>query len=287
MIGPVSDIAPSETARPTTIRGTSSPMVIHPKILSGCSKTRRATEFPRPTNAIAPTETVLPSDAGIRPVRQDPFSSYRAGFEVRTYRLCQRVLMFHHFADENNVAKDCLVRSTNFNYEFEDDPKVARAPIYSFLTSITQSGYVREGERYLKKSLPSVEFIYSMPEVQDLVEEVDPQSVENLPIGLDGTAYQWTDLHGRGIPGILTEQGGAWLCKRNWSPIPQQLPDGSEVVKAKFAAHETVALKPNVLLSDLRLRGLLGVGIPKELVQLMDRFAEGRCFLTRRPTPGH
>jgi hypothetical protein len=27
------------------------------------------------------------------PVRNDPFSSYRAGFEVRTYRLCQRVSM--------------------------------------------------------------------------------------------------------------------------------------------------------------------------------------------------
>jgi len=26
-------------------------------------------------------------------VRQDPFSSYRPGFEVRTYRLCRRVLM--------------------------------------------------------------------------------------------------------------------------------------------------------------------------------------------------
>jgi hypothetical protein len=25
------------------------------------------------------------------------FSTYRAGFEVRTYRLCQRVLLFHHF----------------------------------------------------------------------------------------------------------------------------------------------------------------------------------------------
>ena len=29
--------------------------------------------------------------------RQDPFSSYRSGFEVRTMRLCLRVLMFHHF----------------------------------------------------------------------------------------------------------------------------------------------------------------------------------------------
>ncbi len=29
------------------------------------------------------------NDSGVWPVRNDPFSSYRAGFEVRTYRLCQ------------------------------------------------------------------------------------------------------------------------------------------------------------------------------------------------------
>ena len=43
--------------------------------------------------------------------RNDPFSSYRAGFEVRTYRLCQRVLMFHHFPNEQGGGQDCLVRS--------------------------------------------------------------------------------------------------------------------------------------------------------------------------------
>jgi hypothetical protein len=36
-----------------------------------------------------------PNDPGQWKYRPDPFSSYRAGFEVRTYRLCQRVLMFH------------------------------------------------------------------------------------------------------------------------------------------------------------------------------------------------
>ena len=56
--------------------------------------------------------------------------------------------------------------------------------------------------------------------MQDAVEEVDPESLENLPIGLDGSAYRWTDLHGEGIPGILTEQAGAWFYKRNLSPIP-------------------------------------------------------------------
>ena len=47
-------------------------------------------------------ETPLPDEPGKQwSVRNDPFSSYRAGFEVRTYRLCQRVLMFHHFPGED------------------------------------------------------------------------------------------------------------------------------------------------------------------------------------------
>lgn len=219
------------------------------------------TDAPKPND-----DAVKNADGSLKyswKARPDPFSSYRSGFEVRTYRLCQRALMFHHFPGERNVEKDCLVRSTDFNYEFEDDPTIARAPIYSFLTSGTQSGYVRQGNRYLKKSLPPVEFTYSKPEVQDLVEEVDPESVENVPIGLDGTAYQWTDLHGEGIPGILTEQGGAWFYKRNWSPLPDRLRDGSEVVKAKFSALETVALKPNSSLNGgAQFMDLAGDGQP-------------------------
>src|SRR5690606_14346449 len=52
-----------------------------------------------------------PGDSGTWPVRPDPFSSYRATFEIRTYRLCRRVLMFHHFPGEGGVGRDCLVRS--------------------------------------------------------------------------------------------------------------------------------------------------------------------------------
>jgi hypothetical protein len=211
----------------------------------------------------------LPQEPGKPwPVRNDPFSIYRAGFEVRTYRLCQRVLMFHHFPGEENVGQDCLVRSTDLKYEYEDNPTIARAPVYSFLTSVMQSSYLRQGERYLKKSLPPVEFEYTHPTVQDAIEEVDPGSLENLPIGLDGSAYQWTDLHGEGIPGILTEQGGAWFYKRNWSPIPVKQSDDTYVVKAKFAAVETVALKPNVALNGgAQFMDLAGDGQP-DLVML-------------------
>ena len=85
--------------------------------------------------------------------------------------------------------------------------------------AVTQTGYRRSNGGYDQRSLPPVEFEYTEPIVQDAVEEVDPHSLENLPIGLDGSAYQWIDLHGEGIPGILTEQAGAWFYKRNLSPI--------------------------------------------------------------------
>lgn len=47
-------------------------------------------------------------------VRPDPFSAHRAGFEVRTYRRCRRVLMFYRIPDPPPVEKgyDGLVRST-------------------------------------------------------------------------------------------------------------------------------------------------------------------------------
>ena len=99
------------------------------------------------------------------PCRPDPFSTYRAGFEVRTYRLCQRALMFHHIPDldTNGTGYDGLVRSTDFTYSYERIPTDVRSPIYSFLLSVTQSGYKKQNGGYLKRSLPALDFVYSQP----------------------------------------------------------------------------------------------------------------------------
>ncbi len=181
------------------------------------------------------------------PVRQDPFSTYRAGFEVRTYRLCRRVLMIHHFPQELGIA-DCLVRSTQFAYN--------ESSIASFITGVTQSGYVRQPDqarqdRYLKKSLPPLEFEYSqVPDADELarqpIQEVDAESLENLPYGLDGASYQWVDLDGEGLSGILTEQAGSWFYKRNLSPTNIRQENGQETVLARFAPVELVARKPSL-----------------------------------------
>ncbi|WP_216912975.1 SpvB/TcaC N-terminal domain-containing protein [Nocardia noduli] len=213
--------------------------------------------------------------------RTDAFSSYRSGFEVRTCRRCERVLMLHHIPDQPAVGDRAaqpgyrgVVRSTDFTYDDEIDPGTASGPVYSFLKQVTQTGWKQEGDSITRRSLPPVEFTYTVPIVQEVVEEVDPASLENLPIGLDDSVYRWTDLHGEGIPGILTEQAGAWYYKRNRSPIPQRQLDGSEVVKATFAPIEAVALKPNLALSaGAEIMDLAGDGQP-DLV------------MTEGPTPG-
>ena len=204
-----------------------------------------------------------PGDAGSWTYRSDPFSSYRAGFEVRTGRLCQRVLMFHHFPGEAGVGSDCLVRSTDFTYSRPQDPTRVRNPVYTFLLSVTQSGYKQSNDVYLKSPLPPVEYKYTQAIVQDTVQEVDAASLENLPIGVDGTAYQWTDLHGEGIPGILTEQADAWFYKRNLSPISER--------PVEFAPLERVATKPNLALAggQAQFMDLAGDGQP-DLVVLDD-----------------
>jgi PAS domain S-box-containing protein len=200
--------------------------------------------------------------------RNDPFSSYRAGFEVRTYRLCQRMLMFHHFPDEQEMGKNCLVRSTDFTYSYEQNPSDVRNPVYSFLLSVTQSGYKRQNGGYVKRSLPALEFVYSQPIVQYTVQDVETASLENLPVGLDGSSYQWIDLDGEGTPGIVTEQANAWFYKRNLSPINVQEQDGREITPVKFAPIELVITKPNEMISGglAQFMDLAGDGQPDLVV---------------------
>jgi RHS repeat-associated protein len=209
----------------------------------------------------------MPRDSGKWLCRHDPFSSYRAGFEVRTYRLCQRVLMFHHFPVEEGVGNDCLVRSTDFVYrDIRNNPEDLKKghPIASFISFVTQSGYKRlfdgnggNSTGYLKKSMPPVEFEYSQAIIDEKIREIDSESLQNLPYGIDGMRYQWVDLDGEGVSGILTEQGDGWFYKSN-------LGGGT------LGPIETVAFKPST--GDLngaehKLLDLAGDG-QLDLVQL-------------------
>jgi RHS repeat-associated protein len=217
------------------------------------------------------------------PRRPDSFSVHRPGFELRTYRRCRRVLMFHRFPELG--LEPCLVRATEFDYSDLDyslsttiEQELAHqgsTRFASFIRGVTQSGFVRDAARplveidgvnfvtYLKKSLPPLEFEYSKAIIQDDIREVDAGSLENLPVGLDGTTYQWVDLDGEGVSGILTEQAEAWFYKPNLG-------------NGKFGPVEVVPSQPS--LANLRGGGQ----------QLLDLAGDGLVDLVAfaGPTPG-
>jgi RHS repeat-associated protein len=144
------------------------------------------------------------------PCRPDPFSTYRPGFEVRTYRRCHRVLMFHDFPDEPGVGAHCLVTSTDLTYQSTGGSGMTT------LASVTHTGYRRRpGGGYHAQSLPPVEFRYSRAVIGREPHDLSADALRNLPIGIDGTAYQWLDLDGEGISGVLARQGGAWFYLAN------------------------------------------------------------------------
>jgi RHS repeat-associated protein len=229
-------------------------------------------------------------------VRPDVFSTYRAGFEVRTYRRCHRVLMFHRFAELG--SEPCLVRATEFEYADLDysQPTAIESELShqgstrfaSFIRSVIQSGFVRDGTQavlerngakyvtYLKKSLPRFEFEYSKASIRDDIREMDLESLENFPYGLDSTNYQWVDLDGEGLSGILTEQADGWFYKRNLSPINQVNQNGSTRIEARFSPVELVAEKPSL------------AAISQGRQQLMDLSGDGQLDLVELhgPTPG-
>lgn len=138
-------------------------------------------------------------------VRVDAFSTYRAGFEERTYRLCRRVLMFHHI----DTAEPLLVRST----EFAHDPTEA----FTYLTSVEQVGHKLDaaGTTWEHARMPRLELSYQRPEIVDELSTVPTKSLEGLQGGTDGARKQWVDLDGEGIAGVLVDQGGAWFYKEN------------------------------------------------------------------------
>jgi hypothetical protein len=205
-----------------------------------------------------------PLDTGAWLCRQDAFSSYRAGFEVRTSRRCRRVLMFHHFASEPDVGLDCLVRSTDFTYADELSPPDPHHPAHSFLRSVTQRGYRRDTEGYIERSLPPVEFEYSVPSVQSAIQDV----------ALDGhaAAYAFVDLHAEGMPGLLVEQGDAWYYRRNLTPAAAST--------VSFSPTELVATKPNAS-SRAQLIDLVGSGRPS-LVALTRPFLGSTSTTSRK-----
>jgi RHS repeat-associated protein len=199
------------------------------------------------------------------PCRLDPFSTYRAGFEIRTRRLCQRVLMFHRFRElgDGIMLAPCLVRSLDLHYRFFGNPAASQAARdnaeVELLAAAEVVSYRRNGAAYDRAASPAMTFRYQELAFGHDVSEVTQDDLAGAPEGLAG-GYQWIDLYDEGIAGILSEHDRAWLYKSN-------LGDG------RFSHPQHVGERPS-------FTGLSSGGL-----QLLDLEADGRKFVVSRQVP--
>ncbi|KAK0651019.1 virulence plasmid 65kDa B protein-domain-containing protein, partial [Cercophora newfieldiana] len=174
-------------------------------------------------------------------VRQDVFSTYTPGFELRTYRLCRRFLLFHHMKEQLGV-QDYLVRSMELVYKESGSASV--------LASLTQTSHALDTSlgtaRSISRSLPSVEFQYSAVDLSSAnVKSAPSSALQNLPSGLS-SPVQWVDLDGCGksSPLVIGETG--WFQMKNMSSYRADYHDmsttGGQVV---FGPAEVVPTIPS------------------------------------------
>jgi RHS repeat-associated protein len=201
------------------------------------------------------------------PARLDPFSQFKPGFDVRTYRLCRRILFFHTFTElsDAKLSGPCLVRSLDIGYRFFNNSKATPGELRNievdYPISFTQTWYRSNGAGgYDRQSLPPLQVSYQEPNwnLHD-VQEITPQELANAPTGLS-QGYQFVDLWSEGISGILTEQGSGWFYKTN-------LGGGA------FTPAQPVIPKPSFL------------GLNDSSLSLQEIEADGRKFIVNTAPP--
>ena len=176
--------------------------------------------------------------------RKDPFSDYHPCFELRTFRLCHRVLLFHHF-DELDTAP-YLVKSLDITYQYDAEAGI------NLLTSLTSKAYKKINGQYRVKILPPMQFTYERMGWDTEVKNISTENLTHAPVGIDDGIYAWVDLYSEGVSGILTEQANAWWYKQNLG-------------EGQFANASLVISKPS-------LSGLNNV------VQIQELEGDGRKF---------
>jgi len=151
--------------------------------------------------------------------RKDPFSSYRSGFEIRTYRRCDRILLFHCFDQPDLPHNPYLVSSLELSYGEELELAGSGNSLggFSYLIKARQNGHKWNPDKnsYSTKSLPESEFAYQRHEWNTAIETLTGDSAAHAPVGVNKRSYLWIDLFNEGISGILTESSGEWLYKFN------------------------------------------------------------------------
>lgn len=167
-------------------------------------------------------------------LRRDVSSTYSSGFEIRSYRICRRILLFHHFPKKLPL-QDYLVQSYNLHYD--------EGPGGSFLNSFVASGHLWDENKgsYMSQNLQAYSYSYtSMPSLESLqLKAMKPRCLQTLPINQRDTQTRWVDLNSEGAPGLLVQVDGAWYFQRNENIVNTNTDTSSESDSASSEELET------------------------------------------------
>jgi RHS repeat-associated protein len=140
--------------------------------------------------------------------RPDPFSSYAAGFEVRTHRLCRNLLTFHRFPELGNTP--ALTHAVRLSYD--------ETPARALLTRVESIGYAPDRAKgaaapYRTAALPPLDFGY-VP-FRPLQQRFQPVLDErDRPLsGLGEAPSAWADMRAEGLPGVVYADGETVLYR--------------------------------------------------------------------------
>lgn len=143
--------------------------------------------------------------------RADPFSTYHYGFEIRSLRLCRQVIMYHRFTELGETPQP--VARLRLHYEESDT--------LTLLQHVDQLGHRVENETL---SLPAIHYLYSR--FSPAPSEARWESLLRMNALCDNHHFQWVDLWGEGLAGILYQSGDGWRYR---SPIRDAAQGGEGV----------------------------------------------------------
>lgn len=186
--------------------------------------------------------------------RGDPWSDRRAGFDLRSNRLCRRVLFYNRFEELDPLSPVpgwTPVKGIAFTYTGTDFTSAA-APLVDCerLLTVAEIGYRSDGAGGIAQTaLAPMRFTYHKPAMDHSVQRAPRDALPNAPSGLTGEVHA-IDLYGDGLPGLLSESGSEWLYARNRG-------------NARFARAQPVWSKPSFS------------GIDSGVLQVRDLDADG------------
>ncbi|GAA4312411.1 hypothetical protein GCM10023143_22080 [Compostibacter hankyongensis] len=178
-------------------------------------------------------------------VRPDPFSTFLSGFEVRNYRLCKAILVYHQFQGQHDNAP-VLASALHLTYTWDHGTDL------SFLTQATQWGYrINSRGAYEYRSLPALDLHYHnfQPNGHSF-RHLQLEGNTALPDYLWNGTFAAADLYSEGLPGFLLSNEQTTLY---WEPMGEGIYRGPIVPEA-FPLNKDLQ-QPNIMLTDLESNG--------------------------------